>query len=111
MDLHPSGRSSLKFSCSFYNKLCPFFIKGTFGAHSTDNAATTDNNIAVLMSQEDGRANPLVSSAGRVGSIYSCQDRNTQFFQFRMSEESCSASSSVGVHLVLFREFHATAVD
>src|SRR4030042_6574907 len=111
MDLHPPGRNGLEFSRSFNNELCPFIIKQTFWAHSADNTAPPDSNVSVFMGQEDGRADPLVSSAGRVGSINSCQNRNAQFFQFRMSEESRSASSSVGIYFLLFWEFHTTAVD
>src|SRR5512139_3227803 len=105
MDLHTSGRNRLELFRCLNNELRTFFIKTPFWTHPTDNTTPTDSNIAILVCQKDGRTDPLVSPTRRIGPIDSCQNGNAQFFQFSMSEECGSASSPVGIHLFLFREF------
>ena len=91
--------------------LGPGFVEKPLGAHAADDPSAADGDVAVLVGEEDGGADALVSATGGVGAVNPGQDRDAQFFQLRMPEKGGAVSAAVGVDLFLLGQLDAAAVD
>ena len=87
------------------------FIKRSFWAHATDNSTPANGDVGILVGQEDGGTDALVSAAGGICTLDSGQDRHTQLFQFSVPKKGGAVPSSVGIDLFLFRQLYAAAID
>ena len=86
------------------------FVKRTLGAHAADNAAAPYRYIGILVGQQDGGADPLVSAARGVGAVDAGQDGHAQLFQFRMAVKGGAVAAPVGIDFLLLRQFYTAAV-
>ena len=111
MNAHAARRHFLEVAGRLNDLLGRLLVKVALGAHAADDAAAAHGDVAVLMGQQDGGADALISAARRVGAVNAGQDGNAHLLEFGMAEEAGAASAPVGIDLLLLRQLHAGTVD
>ena len=83
----------------------------TVARHTTHNASTAHRHVGVLMSQDDGGTDGMVSTASGVGAIKADNNGYTQLIQFSIAVERCTAAATIWIHLLLLIKLYTGAVE
>ena len=111
VNLHAAGGLLFEMTRGLYELFGTFQVKVSFRAHSADDATAAYCDIAVLVRQKDRGTDAVVSSAGGVCAIDTCQDRYSEFLELGVTEEGRATTASIRIDFLLFSEFHSGAID
>ena len=81
-------------------------IDVTLGVHAADDTRAPHGDVGALVRQQDGRADPLVPAARRVGAVDGVQDRDSQVVQVGMTVKGGAAGTASGVDRLLLHQLH-----
>ena len=108
--LHAAGILRLEVLGAVNERTGRFGVDVPLRVHAADDARPPHRDVGALVRQQDGRADPLVAAAGRVGAVDGVQDRDPQVVQVRMTVERGAAGTPARVDRLLLHELHAGAV-
>src|SRR5208282_5018883 len=80
------------------------------GIHAADDAGAANGDVRPLVGNQDGRADAMISAAGRIGSENAVEDRNSQMVEIGVAIERCSAGAATRVNGFLLHELDAAAL-
>ncbi len=108
--LHASRGDGLEVARRLDERLGPFLVEGSLGAHAADDPAAAHGDVGFLVGEQNRGADPLVAAACGVGAVDAGDDGNAFLLQLRMAEEAGALPPAVGVDLLLLGKLHAGAV-
>ena len=90
--------------------LQPCDVESTLRRHTGNDTDTTHGDVGILVCNEDGRADCLISAPGRIRAINASEYRNAGLLQLGVPVKGRARATPVGIELLLIRQLHPAAV-
>ena len=81
------------------------------GVHAAHNARAAHSHIGLLVGHQHGGRDGVVAAAGGVGAVDPHDNGDAHLVELRVAVEGGAAAPAVGVHLLLFVQLHAGALQ